>query len=264
MIWSECTPVARSTGRESRYRNRKFRLARVTKKPCAWWSRYNRAKSRDGPVEDVEGPGFDDDLIEQIHVVHARRGDETHRGDVAPEIQEGVELHRGLPLPEGGPGKQGQAKIDRRRIEGVDGLREVHPEGLGRIEAPRRGNQPLGEVGVDPPVPRLVGMGQGVARDHAPEAHVVQLGLGHPEAGLDIPQALPERELGERQAEELIPAGEGLDLVVTVVPLHTDAELVGGHEVHQLGKDRPATVHGPPPLAQRREYGPWAVARSNR
>jgi hypothetical protein len=180
------------------------------------------------------------------------------------EIEEGVELHRALALPERGPGKQREAEVDRRRIEGVDGLVQLDAEGFGRIEAPRLRNQALGEVGSDPPVADLVGMGQGVPRDHAPEAHVVQLGLGHAETGLDVAQALPVRELGEGQAEELVPAGEGLHLVVTVVPRHADAEIVRRHEVYQLGEDRAAGVHGRAPLAQRREYGPQRVGGSNR
>ena len=52
--------------------------------------------------------------------------------------------------------------------------------------------------------------------------------------------------------------------VLAAVAVHTDAELVGRHEVHQLGEDRSATVHGSTPLAESREYGPWWVAGSNR
>lgn len=80
--------------------------------------------------------------------------------------------------------------------------------------------------------------------------------LGGP--GLDVPQALPVG-VGEGQAEKLVPAGEGLELVVPVVPVDTRLERVHGHEVHQLGKDRAASVHGPSPLVKMREYGPRQV-----
>ena len=196
--------------------------------------------------------------------MHARRGNETHRGDVAPEVQEGVELHRSLALAEGGPRERGEAEVDHCRIEGVDGVLQLDPEGLGRIELAGCRNHPLGEVGVDPPVAHLFGMGQGVAGDHAPEAHVVKLGRSHAEPGLDVPQALPEGQLGKRQAEKLVPAGEGLDLVAALVAVHAHTELVRGDEVHPLGEDRPATVHGSTPLAKMREYGPSQVAGSNR
>jgi hypothetical protein len=138
------------------------------------------------------------------------------------------------------------------------------PKGLGGVEVPGGRNQALGEIGIDPPVPHLVGMGQGVAGDHTPEAHVVELGLSHAEAGLNVSQALPEGELGEGQAEELIPAREGLDLVVAPVAVHAGAEFVGGDKVHQLGKDRATDVHRRAPLVQKREYGPRWGASSNR
>ncbi len=48
----------------------------------------------------------------------------------------------------------------------------------------------MGKVGVNPPVPHLVGMDEGVAGDEAPEAHVVQLGLGH---RLEYPAGSPGR-----------------------------------------------------------------------
>jgi hypothetical protein len=107
-------------------------------------------------------------------------------------------------------------------------------------------------------------MGERVAGHRAAEPHVVELGLGYAEAGLNIPQTLPEGQLGKRQAEELIPAGEALDLVVPLVAVHALAELVRGHEGHQLGEDRPAGVHRPSSRAKMREYGLQRVAGSNR
>lgn len=131
-----------------------------------------------------------------------------------PRRSKRVELHGALAFPERGPGEQRQAEVDDGRVQGADGPFQLNPEGLGRVQAPGGGDQPLGKVGVDPPVAHLVGMGQRVAGDDAPEAQVVELGLSHPEAGLDIPEALPVRELGEGQAEEPILAGEGFDLVL--------------------------------------------------
>ena len=41
-------------------------------------------------------------------------------------------------------------------------------ETLFGVQSPGRANQHLGEVGVDAPILRLVGVGQGVARNFAP------------------------------------------------------------------------------------------------
>ncbi len=216
------------------------------------------------PIEDIDGAGLHDQGIQEVDVVHGRRGDEEHAGDAPPQIQEGVELHCPFALAERGPGEERQAEVDDGRIQGIDRLLQLDPEILGGVQGARGRDQPLGEVGVDLPIAHLVGMGERVAGDPGAESHVVELGLGDPEAGLNIPQALPEGQLGKRHAEELVPAGEALDLVVAVVAVDALAELVRGDEVHQLGEDRPADVHGPAPLGKMRESGPRRVVRSNR
>jgi hypothetical protein len=185
-------------------------------------------------------------------------------GDVAAQVQQGVELHRPVAFAERGPGEQRQAQIDDGGVQGVDGLRQFDPESFRGVQGTGCRDQPLSEVGVDLPVAHLVGMGERVAGDRAAEPHVVELGLGDPQAGLNIPQALPEGQLGKGHAEELVPAREALDLVVSLVAVDALAELVRGNEVHQLGEDRFASVHGPSPPSKMREYGPWRLAISNR
>jgi len=44
----------------------------------------------------------------------------------------------------------------------------------------------LREVGIDPPVVSLVGIGEGGARDLATEAHVIELALNGAQAGFDV------------------------------------------------------------------------------
>jgi hypothetical protein len=76
------------------------------------------------------------------------------------------------------------------------------------------------EIGVDPAVAPLVRIGEGAPGDPAPQARMVELGLQGAEAGLDVAQALPVRELGEGEAEELVVAGECPDLEArTLTPL---------------------------------------------
>ena len=121
-----------------------------------------------------------------------------------------------------------------------------------------------GEVHGNPPVADLVGMGQRVMRDGAPQTHLVELGLGRAGAGLNIPQALPEGQLGKGQTGELILTGEARGLVVAIAPIDTLADLaVMGNEVHQLSEDRSAYLHGLAPLMKMREYGPRRVCRGN-
>ena len=74
------------------------------------------------------------------------------------------------------------------------------------VELSGLANEDLGEIGVDLPGTYLIGMGESVARDPAADAHVVELLLGCSEADLDVPETFAISELGEGQAEKLLPA----------------------------------------------------------
>lgn len=109
---------------------------------------------------------------------------------------------------------------------------QFYPEGLADIKFSCLVDQDLSEVGVDSPVPHLIGIGQGISGDFPPYAHVIEFVLGPPETGLNISQAFPVGQLGKRHAEKLVPAGEAYDLVVAVVSCDALAELVGRDKVH--------------------------------
>ncbi len=76
------------------------------------------------------------------------------------------------------------------------------------VELPRSTDQHLSEIGEDVPVVDAVGIGQCAPRDVAAEARMVELGLEGSQTRLDVAQAFAEGQLGERQAEELIPTRE--------------------------------------------------------
>ena len=177
-------------------------------------------------VHDVECAGLHRKGVQNVHVVHLGVGHEDHRGDVAPQVHQGVRLDAPLRLPELRPREQGEAEVDGGRVEGVDSVGQIHPEVLPGVQRPGHRDENLGEVGVDPPVPYLIGTGQGIAVNRAPEPHVVKLRPGGEQAGLDVSETFPEGELGEGHCQKLIPTGEGLDLEMAVVSVDAFAELV--------------------------------------
>ena len=87
---------------------------------------------------------------------------------------------------------------------------------------------------MDPPVARLVGVGQGAARYIAPDAHVVELGALGAQTGFDITQAFAVGEPRERPAQVLIETGKALDLVVAAIALDAATEAVHGKVIDQL------------------------------
>ena len=107
----------------------------------------------------------------------------------------------------------------------------------------------------NPPVPRLIRMGKGIAGDLSPDAQVIKSGLGCPKADLNISQAFAISKLGEGHAEVLVPAGKADHFVIAVVLIDAFSELVCGDKVHQLSKDRSPGIHVLPPHLLMREFG---------
>jgi len=215
-------------------------------------------------IHDIYGPRLDDQFVEDIDVVDLPCGYDDHRGNVAAQIQQGMEFYGALPFPELGPGKKSQAEIYGGRIQGVDRLIQFDAEGIGGVKLSGFCDKDLSKIGIDPPIPGLIGVGQCIAGDLAPDAQVIKSELGCPQAGLDIPQTFPIGELGKGHAEILIPAGKSYYLVVAVVPLDTFSELVCGDKVHQLSKDRFSGIHLAPPFALMQETGTSGDKISNR
>ena len=178
-------------------------------------------------IHQVNSAGFPDQLVQDVDLVDLPAGHNDHRGNAAPKVQQGVQLDGRFVAAELSPRKQRQTQIDRGGIERIDGLIEFDAERLLPVETSRHLDQHMSEVGVDSPVADLIGMGQGVARNVASNAHVIELGWGCPQTRFDVSEALPVGQLGKRHAEKLIPAGKALDLVVALIALHAAAEFVG-------------------------------------
>src|SRR5204862_8287211 len=136
--------------------------------------------------------------------------------NAAPQIQQCVQFHRALVAAEFSPGEKRQAQIDGRGVQGIHRLGQLHSERLVAVEVASGGNQNLSEIGVDPPVAVLVGVGQRVARNLSPETHMIELGLLSAKTSFDIAEAFAIGELSKSQTEELIPAGEIFDVAIAL------------------------------------------------
>ena len=100
-----------------------------------------------------------------------------------------MHLYGGFVPPKLGPGEQRQAKIDGGRIQRVEALVEIHTDRVVGVQRPGHADQDLGEVSIDPPVARLVRVGECRAGHLATEAHVVELGAERTQARCDIAEA---------------------------------------------------------------------------
>jgi hypothetical protein len=102
--------------------------------------------------------------------------------------------------------KQGQAQIDGGGVERIGSLIEIRAKRIIRIQAAGPPDQDLCEIGENPPVVPLVGVGQRGPRYLAPNAQMVQAVWRGSQASLDVPQALAVGQLRESHAQKLIPA----------------------------------------------------------
>lgn len=100
------------------------------------------------------------------------------------------------------------------------------------VESSSLSNQGLSEVGIDSPIAYLVGLSQGIARNDASKALMIEFLLVAPEASLNVSEAFPIGELGKTHTKELIPAGKRFDLVVALVALDTFLKFVWRKKFH--------------------------------
>lgn len=178
-----------------------------------------------------------------FNVVQLPVRDVDEARDIAAKIEERMELDGGLGLAKPRPGKHRQAQVDGARVECVDGIVQFHRKAVLRIERSRGVDQAQREVLVDAPIALLVGIGQGAARNATTNAQVIELGRVGAQAGFDIAQALAERQLRERHAQELIEVREAEGWIPAGVPGHTAPERVQWQVIHQLGEHQHSRMH---------------------
>jgi len=137
---------------------------------------------------------------------------------IEPRRSSSVQLDCRLGRAERRPREDRQTQIDGRGIQGVDGVIEFHAEAVLRIELARSADQVLREIGVQPPIAALVGIGQCRTRHRLREAHVIELGCLSTQAGLDVAQTLPIGQLGEGHHAKLLGTRERTHPTIGIVP----------------------------------------------
>jgi hypothetical protein len=165
-------------------------------------------------------------------------------GMLPRQIEQGVHLHRRFGRPEMRPRKGRQAQVDGRRIQSVDRIGQIQTKILLGVQLPRLGDQSLGQISVNPPISRFVGIGQRRAPDRFAEAHVIQSRRLDAQARLDIPQTLPVGQLRERHGPVLLGARKCPHSMVAIVPGDNLRECRPRHKIHELREQRLAGVHG--------------------
>ena len=196
------------------------------------------------PIHDVEGTGLRQQLIEDVDVMHLAVADVDKCRDIASKIEQLVELHGTLRRATWCPGKDRETQIDRRGVQRVDRLFQIHAKRLVDVQLPSHGNQSLRKRCVDTPAAHLVRLRESPARNPTAFPHVIELVALRPQAYLDVPKALAVGVLREREAEKLLETREALDLVLAAVRCHAATKRRERQMARQLGENQLARVHG--------------------
>jgi hypothetical protein len=141
------------------------------------------------------------------------------------------------------PRKERQTQVDRRRIERIDCVGEIETQILVDVQPPRLGDQSLGQLRVNAPIARLVGIGQRRTPHRIAEAHGIEFRDLHRQAGFDVAQALPVGQLSERHGSIMLGTRQRPHPMVATVPRDNPGEPAPRQKIHQLGEKRLATVH---------------------
>ena len=209
-------------------------------------------------IEQVVRAGLDVQQVQGVDLVCLAVADVNECGDGAAQVQQGVQFDSRLVGSKRCPWINRQAQVYRRSVEGIDRCIQVDRQRVFGIQGTCHGDQVLRKVGVDLPRPGCIGIGQGVARNGlAAQTHVIQpLGLGT-QIDLDVAQRLAVGQLSKGHGQELVHAGEILDLVIAPVRGHASTKSAQGQKRHELRENKFAVVHGCPLRDDAKDHKSW-------
>ena len=193
-------------------------------------------------VHQVEGPGFNRDLIHHHGIVDLAGRKQHEGGDRASQVHQRMHLERSLAVMELCPRAQLQTEIDRAAIERIYHLLKTNPQLFILVKRGSFLNQSHRKVLIDTPILLLVGLhkcGSGHHLDTRPVEVSAEV-----KCSLNVSQTSPVGELGKAHHHELVTAIELDRVTVAFVAVDTLLELIFVDERHNLGEDCFSFVHG--------------------
>lgn len=115
------------------------------------------------PVHEVEGSGFQGQLVQDSDVVNFAAGDMDKTRNTAAQIHKCMDFDGRLVPAELGPGKQGKAQVDGCGIEGIGGLIQGQAKIFVGIKFACALDESLGKIGIDAPISGFVCFGESTA-----------------------------------------------------------------------------------------------------
>ena len=130
----------------------------------------------------------------------------------------------------------------------------IHAHGFLRIQSASSLDQSHRKRMVNAPVARVQGIGQRRACRNVAHAHVKKFGLIGRQTRFDVAQRLAVGQLRKGHGQELVHAGEILNLVIASVLGNAAAKRAQRQEGHELRENKLALVHEGPLRADAKDH----------
>ena len=174
-------------------------------------------------VQQIDCTHLNAEVIQHLDIVYGRLRKMNEHREIAAQIELSVHLDTGLCLPELGPGAEAETETetetetDRAAVKSIDGVVQVEPERVVRIQGTDFVDEDLVQVGIDAPVAEFVGPRQCIAGNGIADPVHVQLMGDCRQVRFDVPKASLVRILGQTYHKKLVVAGKVPDAIVPVV-----------------------------------------------
>ena len=194
-------------------------------------------------IHHVIGTRTDRDLVERgdfvpVALVQAGKG-----GQIGPQIQQHVELHRRLRALPAGPRKQRKAQLDQRRIQREQIGVQVERRWIARIHPSRPAHQHSRHFGEQAPVAMLVRVSQIAAFHRAANSGMIKQPSTRIQTDLDVAQALAIGELCEDHRGKVIVSGKRRSVATHWISRGATRKLFPADACEHLGQSGFAGIH---------------------
>ncbi len=164
-------------------------------------------------------------------------------GNLAPEVQQGVQLDGCLRFAKWPPVKRAQTQIDRCGNQCVDRVFEIELLVLVHIKLASAADHNCDQVGPDSQVAQLVGISQGRAMNGVAKSHGVQLARLGSMRHLHVAQALSPSQLSKSNDAKLLRASQAPHAQVAAIAGHYARKAYSWIELQGLREQGLADIH---------------------
>jgi hypothetical protein len=223
-----------------------------------------RSKIHVGAIHHIEGTCFEEQVVEPVNICIAGSTDVDAGRDRAPQIELVMHLDTGFGASEMSPREETEREIDRggsdlrentcRRqpagrgeaevIQSLNHVLQFQSEILSGIENMRLAHESFGQVFPEPPVPLLVGIGQGGLGNSFSKTKMVENFASCVETGGDLAQSFPPGQLRKGHADQMLSTPKMPNLALGIVALDQTGKRLAIYQFEDLGEDVEASVHG--------------------